>query len=111
LIEKALNELSTMQMSTFDHSFPKKEKDAPVAEGSIILGGGAGFVGKSMLYSLQEEKQRIAKIVQFLMEKQIPKHKHFQDEDKGISPRMQKTTKFADRSWMMGRCKITFENL
>lgn len=110
-IEKALNELSIMQTTSFDRSFPKKDKDAPVPEGAIILGGGAGFVGKSMLYSLQEEKQKIVKMVQFLMEKQIPKHKHYQDGDKGISPRMQKTTKYADRSWMMGRCKITFENL
>ncbi|TYQ18239.1 UNVERIFIED_CONTAM: CRISPR-associated protein Csm5 [Acetivibrio alkalicellulosi] len=75
-------------------------------EYEIYLGGGAGYNSKTLSYSLGNND--VLHFVSKIMDKKFKDHKHYQDVDLGISPRTLKCTKYNNKYYIMGRCKILF---
>lgn len=71
----------------------------------LYLGGGAGFVSKTVLYPILKEKG--LKFTAQLLQKQFPNGYHGGDIEKGVSPHMLKCTKYDGKIYMMGRCEVS----
>ena len=72
---------------------------------SVYLGGGAGFVSKTIIYALFQKTEGI-KMIQNIFEKtDVPKvHKHGQDLKYGVSPHILKCTHYRGKTVQMGLC-------
>lgn len=68
-------------------------------QANIMLGGGAGFIGKTLLYALAPNEEAGREIVKKALP--FPKHKH-ELLDKIISPRTLKTCKIRGAQYVMG---------
>lgn len=80
---------------------------APASERTVFLGGGSGFVSKTVLYSLFEEKQGIETVKQIFEKTNVPReHKHYQDSKLGVSPHILKCTRYEGKEYMMGQCEL-----
>lgn len=84
----------------------------------LVLGGGAGYVSKTSLYSLYENKKAAVKTVQNIMikttstRKQYDPHKHKDDSVKyRVSPHMRKCTKYNGEYYDMGVCNFLIEEI
>lgn len=75
--------------------------------GNLYLGGGSGFVSKTVLYPLLGERglRRTSEI----LAQQFRNHKHNQDIRRGVSPRTLKCTKYQNRLYEMGACTMEIE--
>lgn len=73
----------------------------------LCLGGGVGYVSKTLTYSLYQKEEAI-KVSRTILEKQFPKHKHCQDSK--ISPRMRKMTHYNNTLYDMGLCAFSYKN-
>ena len=77
----------------------------------IYLGGGAGFVSKTVLHPLLKSQPQRVRTVSRVIDSTLSrdaknKHKHFQDERLGVSPHVCKLTQFEGRLYQMGACRI-----
>lgn len=88
-----------------------------IRENSIWLGGGAGFVSKTVVYSLLYKKndpdkdhtrQNVVRTVANILEKTVrnPKHGHSMDFQKGVSPHVLKVTRCQGRIYEFGQCQL-----
>ena len=84
--------------------FKYKTMDKLTAD-SVYLGGGAGFVSKTIIYALFQKTEGI-KMIQNIFEKTgVPKvHKHGQDLKYGVSPHILKCTHYRGKTVQMGLC-------
>ncbi|MBR1738102.1 MAG: type III-A CRISPR-associated RAMP protein Csm5 [Firmicutes bacterium] len=95
-----------------------------ISNGTLLfMGGGTGYVSKTVTYSLFYEKvgnkravKNTSKILHnvFYNDRMPPKMKkmasHINDpNDFGISPRVRKCTKYKDKFYDMGLCEIIFQ--
>jgi CRISPR-associated protein Csm5 len=73
----------------------------------LYLGGGSGFVSKTMVYSMYG-KQKGIDLTQIIFDKtNVPRiHKHFKDKEYGVSPHILKCTRYQGATLQMGLCKI-----
>ena len=95
-------------VSVYNNSFVKKFKGIKlIPEDTIVLGGGSGFVSKTINYVLwgEENGTRINKDI--FDRTGVPiKHRHNEDMVKGVSPHMIKCTSYNGELCQMGLCKI-----
>ncbi len=77
-------------------------------EKDVFLGGGCGFVSKTVLYPLLGKSQGLEMTQKvFANTKNIPaKHKHAYDREYGASPHMLKCTKYHGKTFQIGLCRI-----
>ncbi|MGN1317648.1 MAG: type III-A CRISPR-associated RAMP protein Csm5 [Lachnospirales bacterium] len=82
----------------------------------IYLGGGAGFVSKTAVYSLFKDKQKGLKAVSIILDKVDSTNKgkkvgkHLLDPTKyGVSPHTRKCTQYNNTLYDFGLCKIDFK--
>ena len=97
--------------STYLPLFPltKRSKDM-FTDTSLLLGGGSGFFGKSVIYPFMGKDKAVDKLSNVIFNsKRYEKHKHWQDADYGISPRMLKCTYQNGELVHMGICEVEFE--
>ena len=75
-----------------------------IGGGNLYLGGGCGFVSKTVLYPLLG-KAGLQKTSDILSS-QFKAHKHFRDKEEGVSPRTVKCTKYRGEYFEMGACTM-----
>lgn len=75
--------------------------------GNLYLGGGSGFVSKTVLYPLLggQGVRRTSEI----LSRQFPIHKHNHDQSYGASPHTLKCTKYRGELYEMGACTMEIE--
>jgi CRISPR-associated protein Csm5 len=105
----AIRRFYQIQHQYFLSKFAKvQEMDHTPSNGyELFLGGGTGFVSKSLLYPMLKEKG--LDLTSELMTKQFRGHHHERDRERGVSPHMLKCTKYDNKVYLMGRCEVTIE--
>ena len=89
-------------LSKFNNSFKiGKPSDKKY---TCFLGGGVGFVSKTIWYNVLEKREAVKKISKVLNMK-FKQHKH--REDKEVSPRMIKCTEYKDVTYQFGVCFLS----
>jgi len=81
----------------FDYELEEKDK-------MLYLGGGAGYLTKTVVYDLLEEEKAIEVAKDVLPDKQKRLHAK-------IVPNVRKTTRYDGKEYEMGLCKIEFERI
>ena len=111
-IKESLISFADIQDKQFIQHFSKLREDIDplVNQGiTIVIGGGAGYVSKTITYPLFRDRQRALKIVGKMMTKQFPIHKHENDAAVHLaSPHTLKTTMYKGKYYEMGRCELEF---
>lgn len=108
-IENAVRMFINNYTNKYMRSFAKTSKPA---ENSVILGGGSGFVSKTVLYALYEKKDAVNVTKNVFDKTGVPKiHKHDKDTLYGVSPHILKCTKYRGETIQMGVCEITLQEL
>ena len=74
-------------------------------DADLILGGGAGFLSKTVMYALAPKKQVGVREVQKIMKKQFPRGRHGKGEQ--ISPHTLKLAKMGSDYQVMGMCQLS----
>ena len=106
-IEKAVADFSKLYNECFVSTF---KEAAPLKANQVLLGGGTGYVSKTLVYPLLGKKAGVetaARIIDATLPYKIrSKHKHNQDVRLGVSPHILKCTWFGGRTVQMGLCDI-----
>lgn len=112
-LETALHEFADAHYANFEQHFAELPDDAEVSARQgvdIILGGGAGYVSKTLTYNLYSRREQALPVVAGIMRNQFPKHGHQGDVDKyKVSPHILKTTRYNNQYYQMGRCELIFD--
>ena len=99
--------------SIYNENFSEKFRGANCpSEDMVYLGGGAGFVSKTIIYALFQRTEGI-KACQSIFEKtNVPRnHKHYKDMQYGVSPHILKSTYYAGKQYQMGQCRCKIERI
>ncbi|MGB4479926.1 MAG: type III-A CRISPR-associated RAMP protein Csm5 [Caldicoprobacterales bacterium] len=110
-IQDALDVFMDLYHGKFSSYFRDRREDTENIQlnGNLILGGGAGYATKTISYPLIQNRDRALDLVQKIMIKEFPKHKHEKDTAvHKVSPHTLKTTVYKGRYYGMGKCHITF---
>lgn len=88
--------------------FYSRFKRGSKAKGTVWLGGGTGFLSKTMLYPVYgDQAVRIAdKAFQATIGKNYSVHKHERDVPNGVAPHVCKCTRYCGKLYDMGMGKI-----
>lgn len=109
-IMAAVNEMAGFYNKVFRSKFEVDDIDAP-QDGIIYLGGGSGYLTKTVTYPLFGEKRGMrntAEIFRHTMKfADFKKHKHDSDDKYGISPHMCKITYCDGVPLEFGRCRMS----
>lgn len=90
----------------FQQHFPYKSV-APISDATVFLGGGSGFVSKTMIYDLFEQKEGVRVTRDIFIKTKVPReHKHDKDTSFGVSPHVLKCSKLDGKKYMMGQCEM-----
>lgn len=83
-------------------------KYVPVPEANMVwLGGGTGFATKTIIYSMFEKSVAVNMIAKIFENTNVPRnHKHYKDEQVGVSPHMLKCTEYMEHIVQMGICSV-----
>ncbi|MHB1453892.1 MAG: type III-A CRISPR-associated RAMP protein Csm5 [Saccharofermentanales bacterium] len=84
---------------------PDNFVDIEASGHEMFLGGGSGFIAKTILYSF--DNARAVKLTSRILDKNFLKHRHNEDVNKNMSPHTLKCTKFENKYYQMGRCQCT----
>lgn len=88
----------------FQRKFPRNDRGKP---NTVFLGGGAGFVSKTVIYSMFDEKEGIEVVKNIFDKTKVPKnHRHSEDVRMGVSPHNLKCTRYQGKEYMMGQCEV-----
>lgn len=106
-IMQAIEDFSELYYENFLEKFVNTDR---LKSDTIFLGGGSGFVSKTVIYALFPKKEGI-KVLQRIFEKtNIPEnHKHRQDLQYGVSPHILKCTHWQGKLYQMGMCRCKIE--
>jgi CRISPR-associated protein Csm5 len=78
----------------------------------VILGGGSGYVSKTLIYPLVKDRERAVKLSGTILSKQFSGHAHERDLTRfKVSPHMFKATKFNNQYYEMGKCTISIKSV
>lgn len=82
-----------------------KESDKP-DDNTVWLGGGAGFVSKTVIYSLFGD-DGIKLVPEIFAKTGVPQnHKHNKDKSLGVSPHILKLTSYRGKMYEFGKCSV-----
>ena len=103
-IMNAVKKFSESYYQNFGAAFQKMEKPK---ENDVFLGGGCGFVSKTVLYPLLGKKSGMETAQKVFEKTNVPRmHKHQYDLQYGASPHTLKCTKYQGKIYQMGLCRI-----
>lgn len=109
-IENALHRFADEHYANFEQQFKELPEDAPIAAQhgvDVILGGGAGYVSKTLTYNLFSYSERAVRMVSRIMAKNFSQHRHESDVSRyKVSPHILKTTIYKEMYYPMGRCEL-----
>ena len=106
-IQEAVKLFSKQYYENFVKAFPNTK---PLGSDNVLLGGGVGFVSKTVIYPLLGKENGI-KVTQslFMKKRSCRKHKHEDDRKWGVSPHILKCTKYRGNLLQMGLCKFEIQ--
>lgn len=111
-IEAALHGFADEHYANFEQLFAENPDDATESAQQgvdMILGGGTGYVSKTLVYNLFSREQALD-LAAKVMIKQFPRHGHRKDATVyKVSPHTLKTTMYAGQYYQMGRCELIVE--
>ncbi|WP_449240486.1 type III-A CRISPR-associated RAMP protein Csm5 [Desulfoscipio gibsoniae] len=109
-IENALHSFADEHYANFEQFYDESTDDAPVVAQQgvdIILGGGAGYVSKTLVYNLFPKREEALPLVAKIMHKQFGKHGHMKDAQVyKVSPHTLKISRYKNQYYQMGRCEL-----
>lgn len=115
-IDESVTKLSTEQLREdiavfgrqYYDNFGRKFPGADRTENDIVfLGGGSGFVSKTVVYPLIPGRDGVRVTKEIFEKTGVPReHKHDRDIQYGVSPHILKCTRYQGKSLQMGLCKI-----
>jgi len=105
-IQAAIRDFGAYYAENFDSKFKKPVSAAAEKfQDTLILGGGAGFFSKTIVYALLGQTRGL-KFVSDYMRNQFRQHKHEMDLETGISPHRLKHTFYRRQSYHYGVCGV-----
>lgn len=107
-LRKAIAQFLNCYNRSFDNLFSNSDN---YEDNVIYLGGGSGFVSKTILYPLlgNNATKEVSRIIDNTLSPSGKKqHKHWLDSKKGVSPHMIKKTIYGNSLMSFGACEITF---
>lgn len=109
-ILRAVRKFADMYYDTFSSAFGKIDRPS---EDTVYLGGGVGFLSKTVVYPIFGREEGIEETVDIFKKKDPKdKHKHSLDSTKcGVSPHMLKCTTYKGESYEFGKCKFEMEEI
>jgi len=109
-IEAALHSFADEHYASFEQYYPEIEDDAAFAAKNgvdIIMGGGAGYVSKTLIYNIFPQREKALQTVSQIMHKQFKQHGHTKDvKIFKVSPHTLKTTRYRNQYYPLGRCEL-----
>jgi len=109
-IEAALHSFADAHYANFEQFYSEATDDAQVVaqEGvDLLLGGGAGYVSKTLVYNLFPQREEALALAAKIMHKQFNKHGHARDvQGYKVSPHTFKLTRYKNQYYPMGRCEL-----
>lgn len=107
-ILKAASVFAEKHFEHFVSYFNSKAKPKNNAVPDVYLGGGTGFISKTVVYSLYTEHMDGVEATQQIFEKtRVPRfHKHNQDLRLKVSPHVLKCTHYNGQTLQMGLCNM-----
>ena len=76
----------------------------------VYVGGGTGFVTKTLVYPLMGKKDGIHTTVEIFDKTEVsPRHKHRNDKALGVSPHILKCTRYRGTLLQMGLCDVSMK--
>ena len=96
---------------SYERIYLTKYPDKPMKGNSmLVLGGGAGYPTKSVMYSLMEEQEAVRLLKDFFLETTPREHKHTEDvRTYHISPHTRRRTKYNGLLYDMGVCVMDIQ--
>ena len=87
----------------FQKKFSRSDRRKP---NTVFLGGGSGFVSKTVIYPLFGEKEGIETVKNIFDRTNVPKTHQHKDTRIGVSPHILKCTRYQGKEYMMGECEL-----
>ena len=110
-IMEAVKAFNDMYYDCFLSKFNSKKRPAD----TVYLGGGAGFVSKTILYYLFGSDEGVA-VTERVFKNTLPQkvfesHGHQNDSRYGVSPHILKCTRLNEKRFQMGMCRLIIEDM
>ncbi len=108
MMEDILQALDEFQKMSYRYFYSRFQRGSQ-APGTVWLGGGVGFLSKTVLYPLLEEKayETAKKIFSVTLNREVfYKHKHEKDSALRLSPHVCKCTRYQGQLYDMGMGRI-----
>ena len=110
-IENMMNKWFKHYSDVFLSKFKYKTKGKPGKDAIMYLGGGTGFVSKTIMYSVFDGREAVTQTMKVFEEtigKHYRDHKHYKDDKEyKISPHMVKITELNKENLEFGMCKLS----
>ena len=102
-------------LDNFNYDYDREFRDyfkniGPNRPNTLYLGGGTGFLSKTILLGLLDSDDLLDFTADYL-DICFPKHKHQEDKRLGVSPRTLKLTKYDGKFYEMGKCAFKVEEM
>ncbi len=106
-IERAVSDFDAMYIRDFLKSFRYRES---LPDGAVFLGGGSGYVSKTVSYPLMGKDEGIRFVQNVFDKTKVPySHKHNMDREYGVSPHILKCSRIGGNLYQMGLCSLKLE--
>lgn len=105
-IMAAINAFANYYEKTYRQHFWEPDDAVPLSPRNLLyLGGGAGFLSKTLVYPYYGEAKGLAETSNIL-QRSFRKHNHDRDVNNGISPRTEKYGKVNNQLYHFGACEV-----
>lgn len=98
----------------YNENFLKKFKGMDILrpdKPQIFIGGGAGFVSKTLVYPILGYKEGLNSAVEIFNKTKVPFKHHSKDKQKGVSPHIVKCARYKGQTLQMGLCEFGIDNI
>lgn len=108
---RVLQDFVDFQYEILSHPFLQNKEDelSDIHKVDLLLGGGTGFLSKTLVYALAPRREDAVYVTRKLMEASFRNGKHFRD--KVISPHTLKLVRVGDKCYLMGLCYLEGEEI
>lgn len=108
---RVLRDFADFQYEILAHPFSQNRKDElqDIKNFDLLLGGGTGFLSKTLVYALAPRREDAVYVTRKLMVDSFRNGKHFRD--KVISPHTLKLVRVGDDCYLMGLCYLEGEEI
>lgn len=104
-IMNAVKRFNSRYKEAFESKFNLQSQ---ITDRTVFLGGGSGFVSKTILYPLLGSDDGLYTTADVLQAVSKRGSRHYEDPKKGVSPRVLKCTHYQGRLLEMGACDLSF---